>query len=326
MGFLEKLFALFKPQKQPDKIVQEIHPDSGDSGGSAKGRLLYEKLKNYTVIDLETSSKYANQAHIIELAAVKVRNGRIARQYTALIKPPEPVSSEVIRITGITNEMLASAPALNEKLKEYLQFIGNDVILGHNIRAYDVNVINYACAALGLPPLMNDMVDTLHYAKKCDISVYNYRLPTLSRYFHIQHDAHRALNDCIANHYVYEKLKPVYSGVYHKPIDRTAQSKENMRVCTINHTYDITGKSIVLTGDFEIAEVEDIQEKLTSLGAIMKRDVSGKTDYLIIGSLGHSQWYYGSYGRKIEKAIELQSQGKPIKMIEEDQFFVYSKP
>ena len=323
MRILDILSALFKSHSKYDEHAS--NSDTRSSGGSSKGRLLYEKLRDYTVIDLETSSKYANQAHIIELAAVKVRKGKITSQYSTLVKPSEPVSDEVTRITGITNEMLTSAPDISKKLKEFLQFIGNDVILGHNICSYDVNVINYTCAALGIPPLMNDMVDTLHYAKKCEISVYNYRLPTLSRYFHIQHDAHRALNDCIANHYVYEKLKPVYNGVYHKPIDRTAQSKENMRVCTINPEYDITGRSIVLTGDFEIAEREDIQNKLENLGAVLKRDISSKTDYLLIGSLGDSRWYYGSYGRKIAKALELQGQGNPIKMIEEDQFFVYKK-
>lgn len=110
---------------------------------------------------------------------------------------------------------------------------------------------------------------------------------------------------------------------YHQPKDRSKQSRHNMQSCSIK--YDVVGKSIVLTGDFEIAEVADIENKLSSMGAILKRDVSGKTDYLVIGNLGHSQWYYGSYGRKIEKAIELQKQGKPIIMIEEDDFFVWNK-
>ena len=57
----------------------------------------------------------------------------------------------------------------------------------------------------------------------------------------------------------------------------------------------------------------------------MKKDVSGLTDYLVVGNLGSEQWYYGSYGRKIEKAIELQNQGKPISIIEEDDFFMWTK-
>jgi len=289
-----------------------------------KGNLLYEKLVNYTVIDLETSSKYANQANIIELAAVRVRRGKIVAQYSTLIRPPEGISDQVSQITGITNEMLESAPPLEQKLGEYLQFIGNDVLLGHNIRAYDVNVLNYACKALHLPLLGNNMLDTLHYARKCRINVISYRLPALARYFRIQYDAHRALNDCIANHYVYEKLKPTYIGVYHTARDKARQSTENMQNCTIHPEYaDIAGKSIVLTGDFMIADEDAIRAKLESLGAFVKKDVSGKTDYLIIGSLGSDRWYYGTYGRKIEKAMELQEQGKPIIMVEEDMFFDY---
>lgn len=284
--------------------------------------LLYEKLKNYTVIDLETSSKYSNNANIIELAALKIRNSQISDKYSTLIKPPELIGPEVTGITGITNGMLFVAPTIEQKINEYINFIGNDIILGHNIRAFDCNVLNRVCENMNIKKINNDMIDTLHYAKKCNIDVYNYRLSTLSRYFKIEHDAHRALNDCIANYYIYEHLKPLYDGIYHKPKDRTKLSKSNMKKCSINSEFsDISGKSIVLTGDFEIAEREDIENKLISLGALIKKDVSGKTDYLIIGNLGHSQWYYGSYGRKIEKALELQHQGKKIIMVEENNFF-----
>ncbi len=320
MSLFEKLLSLLK--SHPNTQVNKTSTNSLNDSNSAKGRLLYSKLNDYTVIDLETSSRYANQASIIELAAVRVRRGKIVDQYTTLIKPLEPIPDEISRITGITNEMLKAAPTLDQKLNEYLRFIGNDVLLGHNIRAYDVNVLNYACNALHLPTLHNDMIDTLHYSKKCNIRAISYRLPALAKYFRIEYDAHRALNDCIANHAIYQRLKPTYSGTYHTAKDRAKQSVENMRTCTIHPDYaDIAGKSIVLTGDFAIAEDEAIQEKLESLGAVVKRDVSGKTDYLIIGSLGSSQWYYGTYGRKIEKAMELQQQGKPIIMVEEDMFF-----
>lgn len=287
------------------------------------GKLLYEKLKDYTVIDLETSSKYSNKASIIELAAVKIRNSKIVNTFDVLIKPPEPIAQNISGLTGITNEMLATAPPIEQVLGEYLKFIGNDIIIGHNIRSFDCNVINAACSRLNYKPLTNDMIDTLHYSKKCDIDVYNYRLQTIARYFNIKYDAHRALNDCIANHNIYERLKATYNGIYHQPKDRSEQSRLNIQSCSIK--YDIAGKSIVLTGDFEIAEVAYIENKLSSMGAVLKKDVSGKTDYLVIGNLGHSQWYYGSYGRKIEKAIDLQKQGKPIIMIEEDDFFAYKK-
>lgn len=290
------------------------------------GKLLYEKINDYTVIDLETSSKYSNKAHIIELAAVKVRNSKIVNTFDVLIKPPEPIAQNISALTGITNEMVASAPTIEQVIGEYINFIGNDIIIGHNIRSFDCNVINTVCSRLNRKPMSNDMIDTLHYSRKCEIKVYNYRLTTLARYFKIEFQAHRAINDCLANFNVYENLKRFYNGVYHKPLDRTKQSAANMKSCMINANYsDLNEKSVVLTGDFEIAEIEDIENKLTSLGAQIKRDVNGKTDYLIIGSLGHSQWYYGSYGRKIEKALELQNQGKKVLMIEEWDFFILPK-
>ena len=285
--------------------------------------LLYKKLDDYTVIDLETSSKYSNSAKIIELAAARVRNCKVVSTYNTLINPCIPIDPHISAITSITNEMLSSAPMIEQKLDEYIDFIGNDVLVGHNIRSFDINVLNNTCSQIGHRTISNDMIDTLHYARRCDIDVFNYRLTTISRYFNYKYDAHRALNDCIANHNIYEKLKPTYNGIYHQSKDRSEQSRNNLQSCSIN--YDINGKSVVLTGDFEIALKEDIKEKLSSLGAIMKKDVSGLTDYLVVGNLGSEQWYYGSYGRKIEKAIELQNQGKPISIIEEDDFFMWTK-
>ena len=316
------LFDLFFKKK-----TQSIStPSQSNTTQREKGSLIYEKLKNYTVIDLETSSKYSNSADVIELAAARVRKGIIVATYTTLIKPNEEISQRITAITGITNEMLLNAPTIQQKLGEFLSFIGKDIVLGHNICSFDSTIIYDLCKKYGFKPFNNNMLDTLHYAHKCNIKVMNYRLPTLARYFKVQYNAHRALNDCIANYQVYEKLKPLYTGIYQNPVDRKAQSASNLKTCSINKTFsDISGKSIVLTGDFEIGEKDDIQNKLETLGAIIRRDVTGKTDYVIIGNLGHSQWYYGSYGRKIEKALELQKQGKSIMLIEEDEFFIWNK-
>ncbi|MDE5945962.1 MAG: hypothetical protein K2G63_01445 [Oscillospiraceae bacterium] len=293
-----------------------------------KGRSIIDNISNYTIIDLETTSKYTASAEIIEMSAVKVRNSKIIDTYNTLVQPLYPVPSKTTKITGITNEMLFDAPKIEKKIQEYLDFIGDDVILGHNISSYDSTILYDVCEKLGLKPFNNDMIDTLRFVQYCDIDVSDYKLTTLTEYFKIEHNAHRALNDCIANFYVYEKLKEKYTGKFTRKYSATSSNNSGRSLfsCPIREQYaDISGKLIVLTGDFQIGKRSDIKAKLEELGASVKSGVSSKTNYVIIGSLGSIDWKFGEYGGKVAKAQELQKKGKPVEILKEEEFFICQK-
>lgn len=179
------------------------------------GKTLREKISDYTVIDIETTGKSKNTCEIIELSAVKVHNSVVVDKYSTLIQPTKKVPAVVTELTGITNEMLINAPSINEKLPEYLNFIGNGVILGHNISTFDRHIINRYCLELGFNIFDNITLDTYHFARCCNIDVPDYKLTTLTAFFGINHfNSHRALADCIANFECYEKLKKHFDGHY----------------------------------------------------------------------------------------------------------------
>ena len=164
-----------------------------------------------TVIDLETTDINVRKCEIIEVSAVKVRNNTITERFSSLVKPSGTISALITSITGISNEMVKDAPAICDILPDYLKFIGDDIILGHNVASFDRNIIKLYCERLDLPPFLNDTLDTLSYSKRCNIDVPNHKLTTLTQYFGIEHkNAHRALADCIANHECYQKLKKFY--------------------------------------------------------------------------------------------------------------------
>lgn len=227
-----------------------------------KGENLRIKTDNYTFIDLETTGKYVGYCEIIEMSAVRVRDNKVTDTFSTLIKPEKSIPAKITEKTGITDDMVADAPDIREKLPEFLEFVGDDIVVGHNIASFDSSLIYDLCLEFGLKPFANYMVDTLHYAHCCDIDVPDYKLTTLTKYFGIEHDAHRALNDCLANVKVYEKLKEKYTGHYNtKTADDSSETPEilsepenisapeNLCVC---ETYsDLSGKSIVLTGEFE---------------------------------------------------------------------------
>lgn len=292
-----------------------------------KGNSIIDNINDYTVIDLETTSKYTNLAEIIEMSAVRVRSGEIVDKYSTLIKPSGNISSVITAITGITNEMLENASKIEDKIQEYLDFIGDDIILGHNIASFDSTILYDLCEKLNLKVFNNDILDTLRYSKYCDIAVSDNKLKTISEFFGIEHNAHRALNDCIANFEVYEKLKKHFTGNIILTVSgesrRERTSIENM---TVNPCYsNLNGKNIVLTGEFACGQRKDVKSYFEKLGVSVKSGVSSKTDYLIIGAFGSPDWKFGDYGDKVAKAQELQLKGKPIEIIQEEEFFECQK-
>ena len=84
---------------------------------------------------------------------------------------------------------------------------------------------------------------------------------------------------------------------------------------------ELSGHSFVLTGDFEHAEKSHIKDLITQAGGVVKNTVSGKVDYVVRGANGSARWNHGSYGSKVEKALELQKSGCGIQVVEEEALF-----
>src|SRR5580693_4927267 len=83
-------------------------------------------------LDLETTGKYPLDAEICEMAAVKWQNGQIVDTFQTLIRPTQPMSQAVIAIHNITNEMVADAPLLHEKLEEFHRFVSDGWLIAHH--------------------------------------------------------------------------------------------------------------------------------------------------------------------------------------------------
>lgn len=194
-----------------------------------KGKSLLEKADNYTVIDIETTGTYVTDCEVIELSAIRVRDNQPIEKYTTLVNPKENIPEEIIELTGITNEMVKDAPTLSECLESFLDFIGDDILLGHNIVAFDSNIL-YDEAEFYLERIVsNDMIDTLRFSRHCDIDVPNHKLKTLQDYFGVVNDAqHRALSDCLATHECYQKMKSLIKIKQKKPYCGIADSTKNL--------------------------------------------------------------------------------------------------
>lgn len=246
-----------------------------------KGNRIRQVVSDYTLFDIETTGKSIYTAKITEIAAVKVRNSEIVDKFNQLVNPGEIIPLDIIVLTGITNEMVEGMPTIDEVLPKFLEFIGDDIIVGHNINSYDLNIIyDIAQELLGVT-VYNDFVDTMDLAHCLnELDVPNYKLSTLCDFWGIKNDnVHRAYSDVSANNECYQKMKEYTVGEYKSPFVKK-EAKE------FYFPKDITDKRICVTGDFKCGDRKVVTAKLKEYGAKVTTTVNSKTDYLLVGDLG----------------------------------------
>jgi ATP-dependent DNA helicase RecQ len=128
---------------------------------------LVERISEWVVFDLETNADVANAAEheIIEIGACRVRDGEIVEEFDRLVLSARPVSSQVVGLTGIDDEILRrlGAPA-TEALAGFLAFVGESALIAHNGFAYDFVVLDAACARADLQPAPGTRLDSLELA------------------------------------------------------------------------------------------------------------------------------------------------------------------
>ena len=165
-------------------------------------------MDEYTVIDLEMTGLSAKKDKIIEIGAARVRQGCIAESYSKLVNPQMPIPERITQLTGITDEMAAAGAEVDEAVEGLLDFMGADVIVGHNVR-FDYSFIKQ-WAVNHKRPLEVSACDTLKIARVLLPKEQPKTLEALCEYFGIQrHNAHRALDDAVETVWVFEQLKKI---------------------------------------------------------------------------------------------------------------------
>jgi exonuclease, DNA polymerase III, epsilon subunit family len=151
----------------------------------------------FTVIDIETTGLSKITDHIVEIAAIRYNGGLEWEKMVSLVKPPVEIPQVTIDIHHITNRMVKDAPTIEDVLPAFLEFIGDDLVVGHNVN-FDIGFIELAARRLGYDPVWN-YVDTISVAKKIIPGLPNYKQATVINALGIRQDiAHRAEDDCRA--------------------------------------------------------------------------------------------------------------------------------
>ena len=372
-----------------------------------KGSAIEKHVDNYCIVDLETTDLFISVTRIIEISAIRVRNNKVVGEFSTLINPLCHIPKDSTAINHITDDMVKGAPELDSVIDSFIDYLGDDVIIGYNIATFDMNIIYDALMKLRSKTFENDYIDVLHVARRCISDIENYKLGTLCKYFGIDTEGeHRAQKDCYLTKECYDRLYESYGEQAfikkrskwpgeHRPVHHTPETialqklqqllqaiihdgritldeleilslwLENNRDLQGNYPFDrvfnaldrvledgritqeelnelqilftdyvdpvkshgyhdiissIVDKHIVVTGDFDYGNRNDVCALIESAGGILDKSVKKATDYVVVGTQGSENWKTGNYGGKIQKAMEMNDKGYDIRIVEESVF------
>lgn len=172
-----------------------------------KGKRLNRYLEDYVVFDLETTGISQERDAIIEISAVKVEKHEIVGEFSTLVNPGRHIPAGATAVNGITDDMVKDAPGIEAAVQNFLDFIGDFVLVGHNIHTFDTNFVYDAALQFLGREVRNDYIDTLYMARNCLPELEHHKLTDVAAHFGLQtQGAHRALFDCMMNQGCYEAL------------------------------------------------------------------------------------------------------------------------
>lgn len=153
----------------------------------------------FCIIDLETTGGDRTADRITEVGAVKVQGGACLGTFQTLVNPGRAIPPKVTLLTGLTDAVVRPAPHIESVLPSLLEFVGDAVIVGHNV-GFDIAFLRRALIDTGRELPSVTVVDTVPLARRLlRDEVPNHRLGTLASRLRFDHQpSHRALDDALA--------------------------------------------------------------------------------------------------------------------------------
>jgi DNA polymerase III epsilon subunit family exonuclease len=162
---------------------------------------------DFVVVDLEATGAKMPPNRVIELGAYRISHGRIVDKFLTLVNPEIPIPRFVISLTGITNEMVKSAPVFADVAPRWLDFVSDAVIIAHNA-PFDTSFLNHEISRV-YPGhrMVNPHLCTVKLSRRVFPGLNNYRLDTVADHFSIPIlQRHRAGSDALATAEVFLHL------------------------------------------------------------------------------------------------------------------------
>lgn len=297
-----------------------------------KGISLLSLPDNYIVLDLETTGYNPHFDEIIEVACIRYSGSEKIDSFHSYVQPTpygddsiHYVDDFITKLTGITDDMLVTAPKFKDIANELYDYLGDSVIVGHNVN-FDINFLyDNFLKCLGCE-FKNDYLDTMRLSRIALPDLPHHRLKDLKEYFSIDGVQHRALNDCQITHTVLSKLLD-YIQENNVDLERYLHPK---RFDLTSLTGDVTlndpsnplyGKHCVFTGKLQRFVRKDAAQIVCNIGGCCDNSVTKKTNFLIIGGLDDIPLVKDGKSTKMKKAEKLILDDQDLKILSESTFY-----
>lgn len=301
-----------------------------------KGKSLLCFPDDFCVVDIETTGLSPAYDEIIELSAVKVRSGSVIDKFSALVKPDGRyigdngellyVNEFITELTGITNEMLETAPLISEVIDEFLCFVGNSIIVGHNVN-FDINFIYDTLLNEKGIDFKNNFCDLLRVSKQLFPELPNHKLLTVASALNVSvTESHRGLADCLTSFECFQKCRlfveenninfDIFKNNGDVDLRKITTSKEN-----IDHSHPLFGKVCVFTGTLEKMTRAEAAQIVVDFGGICENGVTSRSNFLILGNNDYCKSIKDGKSNKQKKAEKLILNGQDLQILPEDVFY-----
>lgn len=187
------------PRLQLNDDILELVPSN------AEQRELAET--DFVVFDLETTGAKSPPCRVTEIGAYRVRCGEIIAEFQTLVNPDTPIPLFISQLTGITNGMVKNAPRFSEIAAEFLNFIGDSILVAHNAH-FDLRFLNHEIGRMHKDYRVgNPHLCTVKMSRKLLPHIENHRLNTVANYYRVSLvNHHRATDDARATAHIFVNL------------------------------------------------------------------------------------------------------------------------
>lgn len=165
---------------------------------------------SFVVIDLETTGAKAPPCRITEIGAFRVENSAVTASFQTLVNPEMPIPQFITELTGISDEMVSTAPRFSDIADDLLRFIGDSVLVAHN-SPFDLAFLNHEIARVHADcRIANPDLCTVRLSRQLLPDIENHKLKTVARHYSIDLiNHHRASDDAYATAMIFINLLEV---------------------------------------------------------------------------------------------------------------------
>ncbi len=213
-GFPDAMLTLEKLAPDGDfKVIYGIESYFVNNTASAiVGKYDPDFRSECVVFDLETTGLSVQNCKITEIGAVKIKDGKILDRFNTFVDPEVPIPEDIVKLTGITDEMVAGAPKFAEAIAAFFAFIGNapgretqPLLIAHNAN-FDIGFIRHFAELAGLP-FENPYLDTVALSRYINPELKKHTLDAIAEAYALgDFNHHRACDDA-------EMLAMIYFGM-----------------------------------------------------------------------------------------------------------------